>query len=63
MALKKLVRLQSAIHEWSGLVMDPVMYTLIEPTTPFVLVANPGKNPHVQSLCHQSSNLNDQQTN
>jgi hypothetical protein len=42
MALKQLVCPQSAIHGWLGLVMDLVMYALIEPTMSFVLVANPG---------------------
>jgi hypothetical protein len=36
---------QSATHGWSGLVMDPDMYVLINPTTPFVLVADPGNFP------------------
>ncbi len=45
MALKQLVCPQSAIHGWSGLVMDLVMYVLIEPTTPFILVTNPGNFP------------------
>jgi hypothetical protein len=45
MALKQLVCPQSAIHGWSGLVMDPVMYALIEPTMPFVIDANPGNFP------------------
>jgi hypothetical protein len=45
MALKQLVCPQSTIHGWSGLVMDPVMYALIKPTTPFVLVADPGNFP------------------
>jgi hypothetical protein len=44
-ALKQLVCPQSTIHGWSGLVIDPTMYALIESTTPFVLVANPGDFP------------------
>jgi hypothetical protein len=34
---------QSLIHGWAGLVMDPVMYALLKPTTPFTAVADPGK--------------------
>jgi hypothetical protein len=45
MNLKQLVCPQSAIHGWSGLVMDRVMYALIEPSTPFVLIPNPGDFP------------------
>jgi hypothetical protein len=45
LALKQLVCLQNAIHGWSGLIMDPLMYALIEPITPFVLVADPEDFP------------------
>jgi hypothetical protein len=34
---------QSLIHGWAGLVMDPVMYALLEPITPFTAVVDPGK--------------------
>jgi hypothetical protein len=44
-ALKRLVCPQSVIDGWSGLVMDPLMYALIEPTTPFALVTDPGNFP------------------
>jgi hypothetical protein len=44
-ALKLLVCPQSAIHGWAGLVMDPVMYALLEPTAPFVGVNKPGNFP------------------
>jgi hypothetical protein len=40
-ALKQLVCPQSAIHGWSGIVMNPVMYTLLEPT-PFGVIIDPG---------------------
>jgi hypothetical protein len=45
MALKQIVCPQSTIHRRLVLVMDLVMYKLIEPTTPFVLVANQGSFP------------------
>jgi hypothetical protein len=45
MALKQLVCPQRVIHRWSGLVMNPVMYALIKPAMPFILVANPGNFP------------------
>jgi hypothetical protein len=45
MALKQLMCPQSTIHRWSGLVMGPVMQVLIEPTTPFVLVADSSNYP------------------
>ncbi len=41
-ALKLLVCPQSAIHRWAGLVIDPVMYVLLEPTVPFAGINNPG---------------------
>jgi hypothetical protein len=41
-ALKLLVCPQSTIRGWTGLVMGPVMYGLLEPTAPFVGVNNPG---------------------
>jgi hypothetical protein len=44
-ALKQLLCPQSTIHGWSGLVMDPAMYASIKPTTPFILVTNPGNFP------------------
>jgi hypothetical protein len=43
MGLKQLIFPQSLIHGWAGLVMDPVMYALLEPTTPFIAVADPGE--------------------
>ena len=44
-ALKLLVCPQCTIHGWVGLVMDLVMYALLEPTAPFVSVNNPGNFP------------------
>jgi hypothetical protein len=41
--LKQLTCPQNLIHGWAGLVMDLVMYTLLEPTTPFAAVVDPGK--------------------
>jgi hypothetical protein len=43
--LKLLVCPQSTIHGWAGLVMDPVMYALLELTAPFVGIINPGNFP------------------
>ena len=40
--LTPLVCPQSFIHGWAGIVMDPVMYALLEPTTPFAAVTDPG---------------------
>jgi hypothetical protein len=40
--LTPLVCPQSLIHRWVGLVMDPVMYDLLESTTPFTTVTDPG---------------------
>ncbi len=40
-ALKQLVCPQSAIHGWSGMVLSPMVYALLEPT-PFVITVNPG---------------------
>ena len=34
---------QSLFHGWVSLVMDPVMYALLEPTTPFAAVVDPGE--------------------
>jgi hypothetical protein len=34
---------QSFIHGWAGLVMDSVMCTLLEPTTPIIAVVDPGE--------------------
>jgi hypothetical protein len=45
MALKQLVCPQSAIHGWSGLVIDLVMYALIKLPMSFVLVTDPGIFP------------------
>jgi hypothetical protein len=39
--LQQLVCPQSAIHGWSGLVMDPAVYALLEPT-PFGVIIDPG---------------------
>jgi hypothetical protein len=41
--LKQLTCPQSLIHGWAGLVMDPVMYALLEPTKPFTAVVDPGE--------------------
>ena len=41
--LKQPVCPQSLIHRWAGLVMDPVMYALLKPTTPFTAVVDPGE--------------------
>ncbi len=43
MGLKQLICPQSLIHRWAGLVMDPVMYALLERTMPFVAVVDPGE--------------------
>jgi hypothetical protein len=40
-ALKQLTCLQSPIHGWSGLAIDPGVYTLLEPQV-FVEPLNPG---------------------
>ena len=40
--LTPLVCPQSLIHRWAGIVMDPVMYALLEPATPFAGVTDPG---------------------
>ena len=40
--LTPLVCPQNLIHGWAGIVMDPVMYTLLEPTMPFAAVTVPG---------------------
>jgi hypothetical protein len=41
--LKQLICPQSLIHGWAGLVMDPVMYALLKPATPFVAIVDPGE--------------------
>jgi hypothetical protein len=46
-ALKQLVCPQSQIHRWTGLVMDPGLYALIEPV-PFTVPVNPGATPVYQ---------------
>jgi hypothetical protein len=35
--------------------MDPVMYTLIEPTTPFALVANPRNFPEYNNFLSKAA--------
>jgi hypothetical protein len=40
-ALKQLECPQSLMHGWSGLVMDPALYILLEPNA-FVIPASPG---------------------
>ena len=40
-ALKQLVCPQSQIHRWSGMVLSPMVYGLLEPT-PFAIPGNPG---------------------
>jgi hypothetical protein len=46
-ALQQLVCPQSQIHGWTGLVMDPDLYALIEPV-PFTVPVNPGATPVYQ---------------
>ncbi len=41
--LKQLTCPQNLIHGRAGLVMDPVMYALLESTTPFAAVVDPGE--------------------
>ncbi len=48
-ALKQLVCLQSRIHGWTGLVMDPGLYALIKPV-PFAVPVNPGATPVYQNF-------------
>jgi hypothetical protein len=48
-ALKQLVCPQSQIHGWTGLVMDPGLYALIEPV-PFTVLVNPGATPVYQNF-------------
>jgi hypothetical protein len=48
-ALKQLVCPQSQIHGWTGLVMDPGLYALIEPIA-FTVPANPGVTPVYQNF-------------
>jgi hypothetical protein len=40
-ALKQLVCPQSQIHGWSGMVLSPMVYALLEPT-PLAIPGNPG---------------------
>ncbi len=40
-ALKQLVCPQSQIHGWSGMVLSPMVYALLEPN-PFAVPGNPG---------------------
>ena len=40
-ALKQLVCPQSQIHGWSGMVLSPMVYALLEPN-PFAIPGNPG---------------------
>ncbi len=48
-ALKQLVCPQSQIHGWTGLVMDPGLYALIEPVA-FTVPLNPGASPVYQNF-------------
>jgi hypothetical protein len=48
-ALKQLVCPQSQIHGWTGLVMDPGLYALIEPN-PFNIPINQGATPVYQNF-------------
>jgi hypothetical protein len=48
-ALKQLVCPQSQIHGWTGLVMDPGLYALIEPVA-FTVPLNPGALPVYQNF-------------
>jgi hypothetical protein len=48
-ALKQLVCPQSQIHGWTGLVMDPGLYALIEPIA-FTVLLNPGALPVYQNF-------------
>jgi hypothetical protein len=43
-ALKKLICPQSRIHGWTGLAMDPALYTLLEPNA-FIIPITPGNIP------------------
>jgi hypothetical protein len=47
--LKQLVCPQSQIHGWTGLVMDPGLYALIEPIL-FNILINPGATPVYQNF-------------
>ncbi len=40
-ALKQLLCPQSAVHGWTGMVLSPMVYALLEPT-PFAIPGNPG---------------------
>ncbi len=48
-AFKQLVCPQSQIHGWTGLVMDPGLYTLIKPVA-FTVPLNPGTLPMYQNF-------------
>ncbi len=48
-ALKQLVCPQSQIRRWTGLVMDPGLYALIEPVA-FTVPLNPGASPVYQNF-------------
>jgi hypothetical protein len=48
-ALKQLVCPQSQIYGWTGLVMDPGLYALIE-SIPFKIPINPGAMPVYQNI-------------
>jgi hypothetical protein len=41
-ALKQLVCPQSVIHGWLGLVLLPMVYALLEPNSPFLVLVHPG---------------------
>ncbi len=40
-ALKQLLCPQSTVHGWTGMVLSPMMYALLEPTS-FAIPGNPG---------------------
>ncbi len=62
-ALKQLVCPQSAIHGGGGgLVMDPVMYALLEPTVPFASIGDPGDFPMYTNFATKAAiNMTDKQ--
>jgi hypothetical protein len=60
-SLTQLTCPQSLIHGWAGLVMDPVMYALLEPTTPFTAVVDPGKYAVYANFCNRGCNEDDRQ--
>jgi hypothetical protein len=41
--------------------MDPVVYALMKPTTPFILVANPGNFPVYNNFATKAAIKNDRQ--